>query len=503
MNEIKEKLKVFQDFKFFNEDHHYEFKGQRVGISVTKFIAEFENEFKQQEMAELVANKNRRIQQEIFNNVLSSAEEIDDASKLTTTVLGILKEWKYKADFACTKGSTCHEFAQSRWSKEKYELDKFDNSGEYLEAVLKIQKQAVNFYNDYKDKLEHLYDEFVVGSEEYDIASAIDHLFINKLTGGLVLADYKTNSILKGYNDDPKNRKHVKNMKVPLSHIKDLKLNHYYIQLSIYRYLLEKYAKVEVEEMFIAYFSENIENYEIIEIPYLKNEVEKILEMRRVKNMKSIPILLMGASGTGKTRSLKNLPIKETAIINVANKPLPFKNNGLKVVCSTDYNEIISAIKSTKKKIIVIDDCGYLLSFENFEKATNKGYDKFTVMAQNFYKLIETVRNLDEEKTIYLILHEEQDDDSRIKPKMIGKMLNQQLCVEGLFTIVLRSVYKNGQYLFETKTDGVTVTKSPEEMFEEEFIPNDLAEVDRIIRDYYGFKPITEKLENKESDGNK
>lgn len=209
--------------------------------------------------------------------------------------------------------------------------------------------------------------------------------------------------------------------------------------------------------------------------------------------MNSIPVLMIGSSGTGKTRSLKNLPIEETAIINVTNKPLPFKNNELKVVHSENYDEIIASLKNTKKRIIVIDDCGYLLTFENFDKATNKGYDKFTVMAQNFYKLINTIRNLDGEKIVYLITHEEVDDDNKIKPKMIGKMLNQQLCVEGLFTIVLRSNYANGQYVFETKTDGNTVAKSPEDMFTETTIPNDLAEVDKTIREYYGFKAIDVK----------
>lgn len=467
MNKILDKLKVFDDFKFYESDHHYEYKGNRVGISVTKLIEEYANEFEQQEMAEKVA--------------IRDGKSVDE----------VLKEWKYKNDFACEKGSTCHEYCQSRWSNEKWHLKPFDKSLAYLSAVDKITNQADNFYSDYKDYLEHLADEFVVGSEEYDIASAIDHLFINKFTGGLVLVDYKTNSYMSGYNK----KAYSKKMKVPLTHLNDDALHHYYIQLSIYKFLIEKYADVQVDEMFIVYLSENIENYEIIEIPYLKKEVENILENRRVKNMNSIPILLMGASGTGKTRSLKNLPIEETAIINVTNKPLPFKNTGLKVVSSTDYMQIIDAIKKTDKKIIVIDDCGYLLTFENFDKATNKGYDKFTIMAQNFYKLIETVRHLDGEKIVYIITHEEVDDDGRCKPKMIGKMLNQQLCVEGLFTIVLRSAYKNGQYVFETKTDGTTVTKSPEDMFNDDEIPNDLAEVDKIVRDYYGFSPIGNKNE--------
>lgn len=477
--EYLEKLKVFDDFKFFEDGHYYEFKGERVGISVTRFIEKYCNEFDAETVAEMVANKQNK--------------SVDD----------VLKEWEYKNKFACEKGSTCHEYAQSLWNCEEYNEMVFDGSIEFLKAVNKIQNQAKCFYQDYKDRLEHLADEFVVGSEEYNIASAIDHLFINKATGGLVLVDYKTNS------DIHKNEKYAKSMKVPLQHLKDFTLNHYYIQLSIYRFLVEKYTDLKIEEMFIVYFSENIENYEIIEIPYLKKEVEEILENRRVKNMNGIGVLLMGASGTGKSTSLRNLPASETAIINITNKPMPFRNKDNKTIVSLEsfkkenedsldyaelYKRIIATIKATNKKIIVIDDSSYLMSFENFEKATNKGYDKFTTMAKNYYDLIKTSICAGDEKIVYIITHEEVDDVNQIfRPKTIGKMLSNQLVIEGLFSIVLRSTYKNGEYIFQTQNDGTSVCKSPMDMFEEREIPNDLYEVDKIIREYYGFKKLGEE----------
>ena len=472
--EYLDKLKVFQDFKFFEEDHHYEYKGERIGISVTRLIEEYCNEFDSETIAERVANKeNKSVQQ-------------------------VLDEWEYKNKFACEKGSTCHEYAQRLWSGENWDYKPLDKTKEYYISVFKIRVQALNFYDDYKDRLEHLADEFVVGSEEYNIASAIDHLFINKLTGGLVLVDYKTNS------DIHKSEKYAKNMKVPLQHMKDFTLNHYYIQLSIYKFLIEKYTGLKVEEMFIVYFSENIKDYEIIEIPYLEKEVIKILENRRVKNMNSIGVLLMGASGTGKSTSLRNLPAEETAIINVTNKPMPFRNkNGLKITSCTNYEQMIKAILSTNKRIIVVDDSSYMMTFENFEKATQKGYDKFTTMAINYYNLIETPKKCDGEKIIYFVTHEEIDENGITHPKSIGKMLSQQLVIEGLFSIVLRSMQKENQYVFQTHNDGTSVCKSPIDMFNDDFIPNDLAEVDKIIREYYGFKPITEKLDKEESEENK
>ena len=463
-----EMLKVlkdsFKDFKFYADGHYYECKGKRVGISVTTFIHEYCNEFDAEGMAEKVANRDGK------------------------TVQHVLDEWAYKREFSCEKGTTCHEWSQSLWSGAEYKPLLFDESKEYMSALDKIKNQAVNFKNDYQEHLEHLIDELPIGSEEFNIASCVDHLFYNKLTGGLVLVDYKTNSLMEGYNK----KAYKKAMKVPLSHINDDALHHYYIQLSIYKFLIEKYTGLKVDEMFIVYMSENIENYEIIEIPYLKKEVEEILENRRVLGMQSIAVLLIGGSGSGKTTSFRNMPANETAIINVTNKPLPYRDKGQKVVSTRDYSQIMSAIKGTKKKAIIIDDSGYLMSFENFDKANVKGYDKFTTMAQNYYKLIESARDLDNEKICYIVMHEELDEDGKLKPKAIGKMLNQQLCIEGLFTIVLRYKYENGQYLIQTKTDGSSVVKSPIDLFEDNEIPNDLYEVDKKIRNYYGFSQLEE-----------
>lgn len=216
---LNELNKAFGDFKFFEEDHHYEYKGERVGISVTRFIEEYCNEFDADAIAERVATRDGKSVQEVLN------------------------EWKTKNQIACEKGHLGHEYAQSLWNGTNT-LEEIKNSSEAVKILLEpILRQADNFYNDYKDRLEHLYDEYIIGSEHYNIASAIDHIFINKLTGGLVLVDYKTNS------DIHKSEKYAKKMKVPLTHLKDFTLNHYYIQLSIYKYLVEKYTNLKFEEM--------------------------------------------------------------------------------------------------------------------------------------------------------------------------------------------------------------------------------------------------------------
>lgn len=473
---LKELNKAFDDFKFFEKDHHYEYKGKRVGMSVTRLIEEYTQEFDSQAIAERVALKENKSVQEV------------------------LDEWKTKNEWACEKGHIGHCYVQSLWERQAIFNYPTPQSKEQQIALTKVLDQGASFYEDYRNRLELVANEFVIGAYEFDLASAIDALFINKLTNGLVLVDYKTNS------DIHKNERYAKNMKVPLSHLKDTTLNHYAIQLSIYKYIVEKYTDLKFEEMFIVWFSENIDNYQIIEVPYLKKEVKEILENRRIKGMNGIGVLLMGASGSGKSTSLRNLPPEETAIINITNKPMPFrKKENTTIVSLKDflkqgekevaydelYKRIIATIKATKKKIIVIDDSSYLMTFENFEKATNKGYDKFTTMAKNYYDLIKSAISCEDEKIVYIITHEEIDDVNQLyRPKTIGKMLSNQLVIEGLFSIVLRSLYKNGEYIFQTQSDGNSVAKSPIDMFENKEIPNDLFEVDKAIREYYGFKKI-------------
>ena len=468
---LKELNKAFGDFKFFEEDHHYEYKGQRVGMSVTRLIEEYTNEFDAQAVAEKVAIKQNK------------------------TIQEVLDEWDYKNKFACAKGSTCHEYAQHLWSHNRYTLDEFDKSLMYKKAVSKIASQALKFRNDYKYRLKHLADEFVVGSSEYDIASAIDHLFINKLTGGLVLVDYKTNSdIYKDQKYYENSRRKPPKMKVPLHNRDDFTIKHYHIQLSIYKYLVEKYTNLKIEEMFIVYFSDNIENYEIIEIPYLKKEVEMILENRRERNMNSVPVLLIGQSGSGKSTSLRNFTKDEIAVVNVLGKPLPFKTD-IKAPKLDDYANILKAIAGTKKKTIVIDDANYLITNEFMNKSSVKGFDKYNEMGNNFFNLINGIKNIEGGKTVYLIMHEDTDENGNVKPKTIGKLLDDKVNIQGMFTVCIRSMFDNGQYIFRLKTNGQDCVKTPFGMFESDTMENDLKEFDKVVRDYYELDKVEKEGE--------
>lgn len=198
-----------------------------------------------------------------------------------------------------------------------------------------------------------------------------------------------------------------------------------------------------------------------------------------------IPVLILGESGSGKSTSLRNFEPEEVAIFNVAGKRLPFKKKMPYTIETSTYSTIEKKLKEGKFKKYVIDDSQYLMSFELFDKAKQTGYTKFTDIAVNFQKLIATIVNdTPADCIVYLLHHVEETNTGKIKIKTVGQMLDNQLTVEGLFTIVLMAKYSNKEYKFVTQTDGSNPCKSPLEMFDLE-MENDLKLVDQKIREYY------------------
>jgi hypothetical protein len=200
-----------------------------------------------------------------------------------------------------------------------------------------------------------------------------------------------------------------------------------------------------------------------------------------------IPVLILGESGSGKSASLRNFEPDDLVIYNVAGKPLPFRK-GVKMnrADNVSYNTILSNMNKKKFKRYVIDDSQYLLCFELFDRSAETGYTKFTEMAMHFYSLIQFVIKQMPTDCIVYFLHHTEEIDGRLKAKTIGKMLNEKLTVEGLFSIVLMAQNADGKHIFITQSDGRNTVKSPMEMFEEAEIDNDLKFVDTVIREYYG-----------------
>ena len=203
----------------------------------------------------------------------------------------------------------------------------------------------------------------------------------------------------------------------------------------------------------------------------------------------AIPVLIIGKSGSGKSASMMNLDPTKTALISVLGKPLPFKGKFDQVV-TDDSAKIIGIVKAAKRNIIVVDDVGYTMTnmFMRDHAAGGGGNAVFSLynnIGDKFWNMIEAVRKIPEDKRVYFIMHEEQNDFGNVRPKTIGKMIDEKVCLEGMFTICLRCIVSNGKHVFRTQSDGLDVAKTPIGMFEDLEIPNDLAMVDKAICEYY------------------
>lgn len=199
-------------------------------------------------------------------------------------------------------------------------------------------------------------------------------------------------------------------------------------------------------------------------------------------------VLLMGTSGSGKSTSMRNFKSDELALVNVMGKPLPFKGKFDSTIVTRDYEQIKKAIFSTEKKVIVVDDSSYLITnyfMENHVTATDK-YGMYDELADRQWDLLRWAENkLPDDKVVIFIMHENETDSGKIIPKTIGKLLDDKVCLEGLFSIVLRSEVHDGKYQFLTHGQGVFGAKTPIGMFEDDYIDNDLKLVVDTINNYY------------------
>ena len=472
LEEVKQRLKVFDKYKFFENGHYYTYKDKQVGISVTKYISQFENEFDSDTLSQKVADKNGISQFEVLN------------------------EWKRKGEYSCLKGTAIHEWLQDNYANREYKFDlsQLEEYPEYykIEDIEHLKQMAIDFINDYKNRYILIGDEILCGIPDFDIASAIDLLFYDTIKNEVVLADIKTNTDLKGWKNTPS---YVKKMLQPLEDIKDITFEHYKIQLSIYRYFLEEYAHIPISDnMFIVYLSEKEKSYNIIQIPYLKNEVEKILKLRRANKMAKM-ILVMGEPASGKTVSLRNIPKNELYYIDCDKKGLNYKgwkndfNEENKNYFKTNDGELIAkcmqGISEKREDIhyIVIDTINSIMIADEMRRSKDKNFDKWIDLASCIFNLVNIVPDLRDDITVIFIGHTQTDDEGFTRLLTNGKKLNK-IGLEKYFDTVLIAKNNDGKYVFETKSPNSTARTPMGSYDDEQYIDNDLYEVIKVLKEY-------------------
>lgn len=214
-------------------------------------------------------------------------------------------------------------------------------------------------------------------------------------------------------------------------------------------------------------------------------------------------IMVLGKSGSGKSTSLRNFSPDEVGVFSVAGKRLPFRSE-LPTVQHASYQRIAEILAANKRRCYVVDDATYLMQFDNFARAKETGYGKFTDMAVAFQQLLQRAAWTSEDTNVYFLMHPDENDMGGEKPKTIGKMLDEKLCVEGLFPIVIDARVVQGEdgrprHVFVTENDGTNLAKAPIDMLPPT-MDNDLKAVDEAIRDYWGMAPVVDREDETESE---
>jgi len=210
----------------------------------------------------------------------------------------------------------------------------------------------------------------------------------------------------------------------------------------------------------------------------------------------SITTMILGESGTGKSASMRNLSAADTLLIQAVKKPLPFRSHEWVPfvkesapsgnIFTTDHHDtIIKLMVKTRRKVIVLDDFQYILANEFMRRTDERGFDKFTEIGKHAWDIITAAAQLPDDVRVYILSHTETTDSGRVKIKTIGRMLDEKITLEGMVTICLRTILRDGQYFFSTRNNGSDTVKAPMGLFADDLIENDLAMVDAAISDYY------------------
>ena len=221
-------------------------------------------------------------------------------------------------------------------------------------------------------------------------------------------------------------------------------------------------------------------------------------------------MLILGESGCGKTTSLRNLNPDETFIITTTSKPLPWRGwkrqytkfdtkehltgNWYQTASSTQIGKIIKYVNAKRPEIknIVVDDLQYTMSFAYMDRRSETGFQKFSDIGGDFTDLLRLADFLRDDLKLIFTSHSENTGDSmnpHYSLKTVGKMVNEKITPEGLFTYVFYALPQSGdgehmEYKFLTNTDGEHVAKTPMGMFEDLLIDNDVAEIIKVIDNY-------------------
>lgn len=211
----------------------------------------------------------------------------------------------------------------------------------------------------------------------------------------------------------------------------------------------------------------------------------------------STTTLILGPSGSGKSTSLRNLNPDSTYIFGILDKPLPFRGYRKKYSqekknyhVSDDYRTLLTYIKAINERrpeitTLIVDDFQYLLAHEFMNRVSERGYDKYSELAFHAWSVIKALTETRDDLHCFVLTHSDTDQNGNMKIKTIGRLLEDKIALEGMFTCCLFSMVVDGEYKLLTNSDGIHLSKSPLGLFDTLHIDNDLQYVKEKMNDYF------------------
>lgn len=250
--ELLLELNKFDHIKYYDEPHHYFINGVQM-TSATTLIGKFKNKFDSDGQAEKYANKHGLIKEEV------------------------LAEWDHKRDYSTIKGSAVHNYAENMLNNKVFPYDDSIARNRFGEDIVrpaydKCTSLFDKFYQDSRTNLVPLKSEFVIGDEELGICGMIDQLYWNKKSQKIEIWDWKTNKAI--------NMKSVfrNKFKSPISHLDECEFNTYSLQLSLYKYIIEKNTNLKIGDVYFVWLFEGNDNYQVFKCQDMHKEIESMLK---------------------------------------------------------------------------------------------------------------------------------------------------------------------------------------------------------------------------------
>ena len=228
MQLFEEMWNAFNDIHFEEVGHRYTDSVGTKYTSVTTFVGQFESD----KDWDLIAEK---------------ASKKRDGKYYGKTVAEIRNEWKMAGDYACTLGTAVHSVAEFEWQNKEFypdynSLDKFEGMHEDFDWRKQKAKALIGVL---KERYVPIKNEYIVYDREWGLVGTIDFFCWNKVTGQYAILDWKTSKKFEHANKYQK-------MKPPFETEDDCNCNHYSMQLSLYKAILEKHCPdIRIGEMML------------------------------------------------------------------------------------------------------------------------------------------------------------------------------------------------------------------------------------------------------------